>query len=69
MSRPYKYHQLESDLGQAYCETLLEFQEHCEKTEQNFRQVMIDLIEAKLTDERRGKDAEDATEKGSPSNV
>lgn len=58
MARPYRYHQLDSDLGQAYCEKLEELRDHCEQTDQNFRRVMIDLIEAKLTDERRGRDAE-----------
>ena len=47
----------DGDLMRAYCQTVEELQDHCEETDQNFRQVMIDLIEAKLKDERKGRDA------------
>lgn len=47
-----------SGLGDAYCEAIEALRDHCEKTGQSYMRVMIDIIEAKLMDDRCGKDAE-----------
>lgn len=57
MPRKKNGYDTDSPAARDYCQAIEDLRDHCEATDQNYRTVMIEIIEQRITDDLRGTDA------------